>query len=233
MFGDFSFNPSSKGQSSHNTSSMESSVSPTSSRDTSPSFEEDYTRRSSASSTIDELSQHFDRHNLEPRRPDGYLDATPSRPRNVDPASYVQHKLNSSTNASHLWQQRQALARRQCASDHPSKPSTIHEGRLSDNKPYYPLSHRSPQHGNPSQSQWRDGALQAPSPFAPLPLSPPYSEDSESNRAHVLRAQHSYKLGRELRHSVSRDAIPKQRVVLKKIRRRKSSLRRAAAEERD
>ena len=231
MFGDFSFNPSCKGQRFHSTSSMESSVSPTSSRDTSPSFEEGYTRRSSASSTIDELSQYFDRHNLEPRRPDGYSDAMPSRPRNADPG-YAQHNRNSSKDASHLWQQRQALARRQCASDHSLKPSTVHGGRLSDSNPYYPPSHLSSQLSDPAQSQWRDGASQVPLPFAPLPLFPPYSEDSESDPAHVLRAHHSYKIGKELRHSVSRDAIPKQRVVLKKIRRRKSSLRKATAAER-
>lgn len=86
--------------------------------------------------------------------------------------------------------------------------------------------------GNFSQSQWRDGISHASSPFAAVPLSPPYSEDNESDPAQVLRSQHTYKIGKELRQIASREAMPKQRVVLKKIRRRKSSLRRAAAAER-
>ena len=236
MFEDFSFKSSSEGRSFQTSSSMDSSVSPTSSRDTSPSFEEDYTRRSSASSTIDELSQHFDRHNLESRRPDAFPEATPSWPRILDPSTHAQRNLKSINNASHLWQERQELVRRQRAPDHSSHPSAIPEGRLSDNKPCpgpsYPSSRS---FGTPSHSQWQDGTVQplSMSPFPILPLSPPYSEDSESDPARALRTQHMFKVSKELRHSASRDAIPRQRVVLKKIRRRKSSLRKAAAAERN
>ena len=236
MFEDFSFKSSSKGQSFQSSSSMDSSVSPTSSRDTSPSFEDGGTRRSSASSTIDELSQHFDRHSLGSRRPDVYPQATPSWPRNLEPLTLAQRNLKSANNASHLRQERHALARRHRAPDHSSHPSTIPEGRLSDNGPYADPSLPSSQgFGSPSHSQWRDGTVQpsSSSPFPTSPLSPPYSEDSESDPARALRTQHMFKIGKELRHSASRDAMPKQRVVLKRIRRRKSSLRKAAAAERN
>ncbi len=230
MLEDFSFTSSTKGQSFHSASSMDSSVSPTSSRGTSPSFDDGYTRRSTASYSIEELSQRFDRHNLDHQRPDLYPDAVLSQARNVDPSTRAQRNQNSTNNASHLWQQRQALSRRQCTPNHSWQPSTIHEGRLSNDRSSYDTSHPSSLTiGTSSQMQWRDGMSHPTSPFTPLPSSPPYSEDSESDPAQVLRAQHTYKLGKELRHIPSRDALPKQRVVMKKIRRRKSSLRKAAA----
>ena len=238
MFEDISFRSSSKAfknQSFQSSSSMDSSVSPTSSRDTSPSFEEGYTRRSSASSTIDELSQHFDRHNLDNQRPDVYLEATPSRPHNFEPSTHAQQNLKLRNDASCLRQHRQALARRHGGADRSSHPSTIPEDRLSETKPYHdPSRQPSLGFGSPLQSQWQPGNTQPLSSFSfpPLPISPPYSEDSEPDPARALRTQHMLRIGKELRHSASRDAMPKQRVVLKKIRRRKSSLRKAAAAER-
>lgn len=233
MFKDFSFPSSTKGRSFHSSSSMESSISPTSSRGPSPSFEGGYTRRSSASYAIDELSQRFDHHSLEPRRPDLCPDAVPSQPRNVHPSVHAQRNQNLTHDASALWKQRQALARRQCTLNYPLQPPTIHEGSLSNDRSSYGTSHPfSPTVGTSPQLQWQDGASHGSSPFTSIPLSPPYSEDSESNPAQVIRTQHTYKIGRELRHIASRDAMPKQRDVLKKIRRRKSSLRRAVAAER-
>ena len=233
MFKDFSFPPSAKGRSFRSSSGMESSVSPTSSRGTSPGFEDIHARRPSASFSVDELSQRFGHHNLDPRRPHFCPDAVPSQPRNVHPSTHAQRSQNPTHDTSHLWQQRQALARQQSAPNYSLQQATIHEGRLSNDRPSYDTSHpSSPMVGNFSQSQWRDGIPHASSPFATLPLSPPYSEDSESDPAQVLRTQHTYKIVKELRQMASRDAMPKQRVVLKKIRRRKSSLRRAAAAER-
>ena len=233
MFKHFSFPSSTKGDSFYGSSSMDSSVSPTSSRGTSPSCEDDCTRRSSASSAMEELSQHFDRHNLESQLPDICQDAVLSRPRKFNSSPRAQRNLGSTNNASHLQQQRQALAHRQRGPGYSSQTSIIHEGRLSNDSLYYRSSHPSSLPvGTSSLSQRRNGISQAPSPFTPVPLSPPYSEGSESDPARVLRTQHIQKIGKELRHRASREAIPKQRVVLRKIRRRKSSLRKAAVAER-
>ena len=230
MFEDFSFTSSAKGHRLHSFSSMDSSVSPTSSRGTTPSLEEAHTRRSSASDSMAELSEHFDRHHLGPQRPDFSPDAAPSRSRNAESSYRAPRNLNSSNHTSHLWQQRQALARWQRIPDRYSQTSTIHEDYLSGDRSY----HNTPPSSSltndaSSQSQWRTGNSHASSPFTPMPLSPPYSEEGEPSPAQLLRTQHTYKIGKEMRHCASRDAMPKQRVVLKKIRRRRSSLRKAAA----
>ena len=199
---------------------MEDSVSPNSSRESPPGYENGYhgSRRYSSSNSIAELSRHFNQHSLTPRRPSTVLNE--STPRARDPNPYLQSP-NSSSNR--VCRRRQSINRLQCSSTHLSRISTLVEDMVQTGQPYNtydPTYSSSMLDDSTSPSLSPDEHVSSYFGFSSLPAS---SAVGGSNAAqHSLRNQHSCKIDKELRHSASRDGLGKP-MVKKKIRMRKSS----------
>ncbi|KAK3173176.1 hypothetical protein OEA41_006505 [Lepraria neglecta] len=210
---------------------MEDSVSPNSSRESSPGYENGYhgSRRCSSSNSIAELSRHFNQHSLTPRRPSTALKE--STPRARDPNPYLQSP-NSSSNR--VCRRRQSINRLQCSSAHLSRISTLVEDMVQTGQPYniYDPTHSSsmlddstspslsPDEHASSSSSSSSSFSSSYFGFTPLSAS---SAVGGSNAAQLsLRHQHSYRIDKDLRHSASRDGLGKP-MVKKKIRMRRSS----------
>ena len=224
MFDDFSFASPPKQLSLYKSLQMEDSVSPNSSRESSPGYDNGYnsSRRYSSSNSITELSRHFNQHSLAPRRPATVLEE-PS-PRRRDPNPYLQ---SSNSFSNRVCRQRQSVNRLQCSSAHLSRISALVEDMVQTGQPYntYGPTHSSSMlHDSTSPSLSPDEHPSSSSEsyfgFTPIPIS---SANSGSHPAqHSLRHQHSYKIDKDLRHSASRDVLG-QPMVKKKIRMRMSS----------
>ena len=202
---------------------MEDSVSPNSSRESSPGYENGYhgSRRYSSSNSIAELSRHFNQHSITPRRPSTVLNE--STPRARDPNPYLQSP-NSSSNR--VCRRRQSINRLQCSSAHLSRISTLVEDMVQTGQPYniYDPTYSSSMlddSTSPSLSP-DEHASSSSSYFGFTPLSASSAVGGSNAAQHSLRHQHSYKIDKDLRHSASRDGLGKP-MVKKKIRMRRSS----------
>ncbi len=220
MFEDFSFLSPSRQRAYYSSCQMEDSISPNSSRESSPCYENGYngSRRYSTSNSIAELSRHFNQHTLSPRRPSTVLEDSTPRARDTNP--YLQSP-NSFSNR--VCRRRQSINRLQCSSAHLSRISTLVEGMVQTGQPYYDSSmlddstspSLSPDEHEPTGDPYFG--------FTPLPASTAeIGADSPSSAQHSLRHSHSYKIDKELRHSASREGLGKP-MVKKKIRMRRSS----------
>ena len=220
MFKDFSFLSPSRQRAFYSPRQMEDSISPSSSRESSPCYENGYSgsRRYSTSNSIAELSRHFNQHTLSPRRPSTVLED--STPRALDTNPYLQSP-NSFSNR--VCRRRQSINRLQCYPAHLSRISTLVEGMLQTGESYYDSSilddSTSPSLSPDEHEPIPDSYLG----FTTLPASPTgIGAGSPSSQQHPLRHSHSYKIDKELRHSASREGLGKP-MVKKKIRMRRSS----------
>lgn len=220
MFEDFSFLPPSRQRAYYSTRQMEDSISPSSSRESSPCYENGYSgsRRYSASNSIAELSRHFNQHTLSPRRPSTVLEDSTPRARDTNP--YLQSP-NSFSNR--VCRRRQSINRLQCCPGHLSRISTLVEGMLQTGESYYDSStlddSTSPSLSPDEHEQTPDSYMG----FTPLPAPVTgIGASSTSSTQHSLRHSHSYKVDKELRHSASREGLGHP-MVKKKIRMRRSS----------
>ena len=203
---------------------MDDSVSPTSSRESTPCYDSGYSnsaRRISTSTSIAELSQHFDRHSLQPRRPsipsEGPL--LRSRESNIN--------LQSSNSFSNrVCRRRQSINRLQCSAAHLSRISALVEDMVQTNQPLYEPSHVSSMfNGSTSPSLSPDEVPPSTSSYFNLNSIPSVSSGGgDSEPLQHFPRQNSYKIDKDLRHSASRDGMGTQK-VLKKIRVRKSSMK--------
>ncbi|KAK0508877.1 hypothetical protein JMJ35_008248 [Cladonia borealis] len=220
MFDDFSFLSPSRQRAYYSSCQMEDSISPSSSRESSPCYENGYSgsRRYSTSNSIAELSRHFNQHTLSPRRPSTVLEDSTPRARDTNP--YLQSP-NSFSNR--VCRRRQSINRLQCCSGHLSRISTLVEGMLQTGESHYDSStfddstspSLSPDEHEPTSDSYMG--------FTPLPASATgIGAGSPTSPQHSLRHSHSYKIDKELRHSASRDGLGKP-MVKKKIRMRRSS----------
>lgn len=201
---------------------MEDSVSPNSSRESSPGYENGYhgSRRYSSSDSMADLSRHFNQHSLTPRRPSTVLEK--STPRARDPNPYLQSPNSSSNRAC-----RRRINRPQCSSAHLSRISALVEDVAQTRQPYhiYDPTHSSSMlddSTSPSLSADEHASPSSKSYFGFTPLSASSAVGGSNTAQHSLRHQHSYKIDRGLRHSASRDGLEKP-MVKKKIRMRGSS----------
>ena len=220
MFDDFSFLSPSRQRAYYSPCQMEDSISPSSSRESSPCYENGYSGsgRYSTSNSIAELSRHFNQHTLSPRRPSTVLEDSTPRARDTNP--YLQSP-NSFSNR--VCRRRQSINRLQCCSGHLSRISTLVEGMLQTGESHYDSStfddstspSLSPDEHEPTSDTYMG--------FTPLPASAPVpGAGTPTSPQHSLRHSHSYKIDKELRHSASRDGLGKP-MVKKKIRMRRSS----------
>ena len=220
MFEDFSFLPPSRQRAYYSPCQMEDSISPNSSREWSPCYENGYSgsRRCSTSNSIAELSRHFNQHTLSPRRPSTVLEDSTPQARDTNP--YLQSP-NSFSNR--ICRRRQSINRLQCCPAHLSRISTLVEGMVRTGQSYYDSSilddstspSLSPDEHEPTPDSYMG--------FTTLPASATgIGAGSPSSPPHSLRHSHSYKIDKELRHSASREGLGKP-MVKKKIRMRRSS----------
>lgn len=228
MFEDFSFACASRQHLYyHPFPSMDDNVSPNSSRESTPCYENGYSgsgrRYPAASNSIAELSRHFDQHSLTARRPSIAREGTTPRARDHNQPHQA---ANSFSNR--VCRQWQSVNRLQCSSTHLSRISALVEDMVQTSQPLY-----DPPHPN---SRLDDSTSPSLSPdeqqssgssyfgFAPLSSSSASAIGGYGSVQHSQQPSHSYKIDKELRHSASRDGIGgNQRMVQKKIRMRKSS----------
>ena len=236
MFEHFSFACPSRQHAFYHPYRMHDTVSPTSSRETTPSYDDGYNGSSEPgypiTTSIAELSHHFDRHTLTPRRPSTCLEGSSPRARELNPP----HRSPSSF-ANRVCRQRQSLNRLQCSSDHLSRISALVGGMVQAGQPLYQPSHPTAlldESTSPSLSP--DEMPPITSPMASyFNIVPPPPRLSSSFRPpssfsanydsrlpqHSSRHAQSYKIDKDSRCHASRQGRGKP-MVKKKIRMRKS-----------
>lgn len=234
MFEDFSFACTIRRHLYHiSLTAMEDSISPSSSRESTPFYESGYnvSQRplSVTSNAITELSQHFDQHSLTPRRP--MLPRDGSTPR-AHEQQFTHPSASSFSNR--VCRQRQSLNRLQCSSTHLSRISALVEDMVQSTQPLYgPIHSTSMLEDSSSPSLSPDE--QTPSAtsyfgFTPIAGNGPAIASLHGSAQRSLRHSPSYRIDKELRYNASRDGIGRsQQMVQKKIRMRKSSKHMAAA----
>ena len=226
MFEDFSFACASRQHAFYHPypNTMGHSASPTSSRESTPccdneddgSPEQGY----SISTSIAELSQHFDQHTLTPRQPS--LCVERSTPCAREP-NFPHHSPSSFSNR--VCRRRQSLNRLQCSSDHLSRISALVEEMVQTGQSLHDPIHPAPLlDDSTSPSLSPDEVLPMASYFS-IPSTRPSSSLSANCDSrlpqHSIRSLQSYKIDKDMRHSASREGTGKP-MVKKKIRMRKS-----------
>lgn len=221
MFEDFSFACASR-HAFYDSYPMNDSVSPTSSRDSTPCYDSGYNISSEQgypiSTSIAELSQHFDQHTL---GPSVCVEGSIPRARELDPP---RHSPNSFS--SRVCRRRQSLNLLQCSADHLSRISALVEGMVQTEPPLHEPTHPAAlvdDSTSPSVSPDEIPPMTSYFDISSSRLSPSFIANCDPRLPqHSLRHSHSYKVDKDLRHSASRDGIGKP-MVKKKIRMRKSS----------
>ena len=222
MFEDFSFACASRQHAFYDPYPMIDSVSPNSSRESTPCHDNGYNDSPEPGypipTTIAELSQRFDQHTLSPRRPSVCVEGSISRAREPGPPH---HSANSFSNRVC---RRQSLNRLQCTADHLSRISALVE-ELVQTGPLHEPTHPA--------ALLDESTSPSLSPDEILPMASYFNVSSRPSSSfsancdprfpqHTLRQSQSYKIDKDLRHSASREGIGKP-MVKKKIRMRKSS----------
>lgn len=224
MFEDFSFARASRQHAFYDPYPMDDSVSPTSSRESTPCHDNGYNdtpdRGYSISTSIAELSQHFDQHTLTPRRPS--VSGQGSVPRACELNPPRQHPKSFSNR---VCCRRQSLNRLQCSSDHLSRISALVENMVKTGQPLCEATHAvallddstspslSPDEIPPITSYFNVSSPRACSSYG--------ANGDTRLPQHSLRHSQSYKIDKDLRHSASKEGSGKP-MVKKKIRMRKS-----------
>ena len=228
MFDDFTFACASRQHPFYHSYPMDNTISPTSSRESTPSYDLPYhgspERGHSIATSIADLSHHFDQHTLTPRRPNVCGDASTPRARELN---QPHHAPTSFSNR--ICRRRQSLNRLQCSSEHLSRISALVEEMVQTGQPLYEPTHPTALLDDSlSPSLSPDEIPPMTSPMASyFNISPPKPSSSYSPKCdlrlpqHSLRQSHSYKIDKDLRHNASREGVGKP-MVKKKIRMRKS-----------
>lgn len=190
--------------------------------------------RSTITSTdsINDLSHRFDKATLQPRGRNPYT-VPPSKLPDIN-SSHLSCRSMPSTNHSRLArQQRQSIARRPCTSAHFSKIRSLVEDMLSDDSSYYDASHSSStssslfQHMPNQESVSSDPSLATNPSFRNVPSS----ETDESDSCGCSQPSCRHSKGGDLRQSIYKESTGKPNIVLKRIRVRRSFLKRKSLEQ--
>lgn len=221
MFEDFSFACASRQHAFYDPYPMIDNVSPTSSRESTPCYDNGYSdsaeRGYPISTSVAELSQHFDQHTLTPS-----VCVEGSIPRALE-LGPPHHSPNSFPNR--VCRRRQSLNRLHCSADHLSRISALVEEMVQTGQPLHETTHPAAlldESLSPSLSP-----DEVPPMASYFKVSPPRPSSSFSANCdprlpqHSLRHSQTYKVDKDLRHSGSREGIGKP-MVKKKIRMRKS-----------
>lgn len=236
MFEQFSFASPPRQHAFYHPYRMHDTVSPTSSRETTPSYDDGYHGSSEPgypiTTSVAELSHHFDRHTLTPRRPSICLEGSTPRARELNPPN-----RSPTSFANRVCRQRQSLNRLQCSSDHLSRISALVEEMVQTGQPLYQPPHPTAlldDSTSPSLSPDETPPMASPiasyfniippprysSSFRP---SSSFSANHESRLPqHSSRNAQSYKIDKDSRCHTSRQGRGKP-MVKKKVRMRKSA----------
>ena len=235
MFEQFSFACPSRQHAFYHPYRMHDTVSPTSSRETTPSYDDGYNGSSEPgypiTTSIAELSHHFDRHTLTPRRPNLCLEGSTPRARELN-----QPHRSPTSFANRVCRQRQSLNRLQCSPDHLSRISALVEEMAQTGQPIYQPSHPnallddstspslSPDEIPPMTSPMASYFNIVPPPRLSSSFRPSssFSANYDSRLPqHSSRHAQSHKIDKDSRCHSSRQGVGKP-MVKKKIRMRKS-----------
>lgn len=224
MFEDFSFASASRQHAFYDPDPMDDSVSPTSSRESTPYSGNGYNGSSepgySISTSIAELSRHFDQHTLTHHRPSVSGEGSTPRAHELNPPRQASNSFSN-----RVCRRRQSLTRLQCSADHFSRISALVEEMVQTGQPLCETAHPaalpddstspslSPDDISPMASYFKTSS--------PRPSSSCSANGDTRLPQHSLRHSQSYKVDKDLRHSASKEGIGKP-MVKKKIRMRKS-----------
>ena len=183
--------------------------------------------RGSASPSILDLSREFERYSLQPSKQNMFHDRTPSRVSSFYPQS-PPNRNPTSFNSSQAAFQRQSMTRRQYNPAHLLKIHSLVEGLVSDGRP---KSSYSGSITTTPDSPLEDTLSDLPSYIdRGYKRSAPSSENEESDSAVGYKRVHAQnKPSKDLRHSLP-EGMGKKNDVLKRIRYRKSFLKRRSME---
>lgn len=224
MLEDFSFACAFRQPAFYHPYSMDDSVSPTSSRESTPGYDNGYhespEQRCPISTSIAELSQHFDRHTLTPRRPSVCLEGLIPRARELNPSHHSPNSFST-----RVCRRRQSLNRLQCSADHLSRISALVEEMVQTGQPLPEPTHPTAFLGDSTSPPLSPDEVPPMASYfsfsSPRP-SPSFSASCDPRlEQHSLRHSQSYKIDKDMRHSGSREGLGKH-MVKKKIRMRKS-----------
>jgi len=219
MWEDFSFSIVSQRSIFYN--SMDESISPKSSRGASTFAHDKNGRSFDASCSITELSQQFDNHTLGPQRQPSYQRSLPN-----DPHDLGRDRPASAHNQNSARRHRQSMVRRQCSAANISRLSSLVQDLLEDD------TWSCDTHIGPLEDC---DSLPRPRPDEIPPLQSPTfssastsscSEDGEFELHSSSRGQPMFKIGKEVKHSSSKEAMGRQYkdIRIRKSVRRKSSI---------
>lgn len=194
--------------------SMDESISPNSSRGASPFVNGKKGRSSKNSCSITELSQQFDKHTLGPQR-------QPSHPHDL-----VRDRPASAHNQNAVRRQRQSMIRRQCSAANISRLSSLVQDLLEDDT-WSCDTHIAPlEDCDSSPPPPLDEIVPLQSPTFSSASTTSCSEDGEFELHSSSRVQPKFNIGRETKHSSSKEAMGRQYrdIRIRKSVRRKSSV---------
>ena len=182
-------------------------------------------RCSAASTSIADLSEHFNQHSLTPRRPNRSRDGSTPRAPEHNPSLQSRNIFSN-----RVCGRRQSISRLQCSSIHPSRIWALVEDMAQIGLPTY-----DPTYPNSVLGDFTSPSLssdeQPPSATSDFGFTPHTSSSTPTigshgygSAQHSSRHSQSYKIDKDLRHSASREQLGgTTRMVKKKIRLRKSS----------
>lgn len=197
---------------------MDESISPDSLQGASPSADNKNGRAFNASCSITELSQQFHKHTLGHQRRPSYLPSPPTDSHDLHSAN-GRDRPASSHSPHVVRRQRQSMVRRQCSAAKVSRLSSLVHVLLEDDTHIAPLEDRD---SLPPLQPYESAPLQSPT-FSSASTSS-CSEDGESELHSSSRGQPRFKVGKELKHSGSNEAMGRH---YKDIRMRKSMRRKS------
>ena len=199
-------------------------ISSDSSRGASPSSDDTNRRSLHASCSIAELSQQFDKHTLEPRRRPSYFRAPPSE--SYDLRSTTGRGRPASAHNHHtIRRRRESMVRRQCSAANMLRLSSLVQDLLQDGASSCDTHTHSLDDGDTLPPLQSYGGPPLRSPTSSSMSTSSCSEDGEFELHSSSQSQSKFKVGKELKPSVSGETVGRQ---YKDIRMRKSTRRRSA-----
>ena len=222
-FDHYSLLDASRSHSSHYPHTMDDDISPTSSRAASPTLED--VSMDSVIDPVTELSLHFDQQTLQAcdQKP-AVLDARTLLPPAiiVEPPSLPLKLSRRRSSSLLILQQRQAMSRRQCNPAHLSRISALVEDLACERQTSYDTAHPS------SHDQSPVSPTSTPSSDSSLESTPTSSgaEDASFYPTPRIKRPLAHRVSKDLGPATSSEALErKQKLILKKVRMRKSSIK--------
>ena len=209
---------------------MDDDISPTSSRTTTPAPDEEKIPKLQLNmDTVTELSDRFRHHRLEScTEPFIEIDPAALSPPiyDIEPPTLPLRASRRRSSSLLVWQQRQSMTRRQCTPAHLSQISKLVDELSQDINPCYNATHPSSDHRGPVSPTSNPSSFDSSESTPSSSGSEDCGLDNESLSRRVLANKMSSRVNKESRRGATVDVLErKQKLVLKKVRMRKSLVR--------